>query len=529
MSSMGDIWMGMGTLMGGVMFVYTMIQQFVPRRVADYLLVYVYRITAYANPYMEISFDEFVGGERYVKLSEAYTAVEAYLAPKSKKLAKRLKAQIVEGNKDLALSMADHEEIFDDFGGVKIWWYLGKTNQESKSFSFYPSATEKRHLKLQFHRRYRETVTKSYLNHVIKVGKESMIENRHIRLYSNNPNRGYYQWSKTLWSHVEFEHPVTFHHLAMDPEKKQEIIDDLETFRLGKDYYLQIGKPWKRGYLLYGPPGTGKSSMIAAMAKLLNYDIYDLELTAVKDNSELRNLLHDTSNKSITVIEDVDCSLNLTGKRKKKKKKDDKDEKDPVKEKEDEEEEEEKSDSKVTLSGLLNVIDGLWSACGKERIIVFTTNYVEKLDPALIRSGRMDKHIEMSYCCYEGFKVFAKNYLNLDSHELFDTIRRLIAEVKVSPSDVAENLMPKTIKRDSQLCLQNLIKALDKIKVDEKLKAEEEEAKKLKAEEEAIKFKAEEEDAKKLKAEEEEAKNLKAEEDAKKKDKDGTADVTSVL
>ncbi|MCL7038310.1 hypothetical protein MKW94_021732 [Papaver nudicaule] len=215
------------------------------------------------------------------------------------------------------------------------------------------------------------------------------------------------------------------------------------------------------------------------MAKLLNYDIYDLELTAVKDNSELRKLLHDTSNKSITVIEDVDCSIDLTGKRKKKKKKEDKDEKkDPIKEKADEEEEESKMESKVTLSGLLNVIDGLWSACGKERIVVFTTNYVEKLDPALIRTGRMDKHIEMSYCCFEGFKVFAKNYLDLESHELFDTIRHLIDEVKISPADVAENLMPKTIKRDPQVCLRNLIKAMEKTKEAEKLKAEEEEAKK---------------------------------------------------
>ncbi|GJM96930.1 hypothetical protein PR202_ga13808 [Eleusine coracana subsp. coracana] len=56
------------------------------------------------------------------------------------------------------------------------------------------------------------------------------------------------------------------------------------------------------------------------------------------------------------------------------------------------------SSSKVTLSGLLNFIDGLWSACSGERIIVFTTNHVDRLDPALIRRGHMDRHIEMSYC-----------------------------------------------------------------------------------------------------------------------------------
>ncbi|KAL9679033.1 hypothetical protein QQ045_016886 [Rhodiola kirilowii] len=89
--------------------------------------------------------------------------------------------------------------------------------------------------------------------------------------------------------------------------------------------------------------------------------------------------------------------------------------------------EEDKKGSKVTLSGLLNFIDGLWSSCGSERIIVFTTNYVEKLDPALIRRGRMDKRIELSYCSFEAFKILAKNYHRIDSHKLFDDIEKALA------------------------------------------------------------------------------------------------------
>jgi mitochondrial chaperone BCS1 len=58
-------------------------------------------------------------------------------------------------------------------------------------------------------------------------------------------------------------------------------------------------------------------------------------------------------------------------------------------------------DVQVTLSGLLNFVDGLWSAGGEERIIVFSTNYKERLDPALLRPGRMDMHIYMGYCTPE--------------------------------------------------------------------------------------------------------------------------------
>src|SRR5258708_37718796 len=44
--------------------------------------------------------------------------------------------------------------------------------------------------------------------------------------------------------------------------------------------------------------------------------------------------------------------------------------------------------SSVTFSGFLNALDGV--ASGEERIIFLTTNHIEKLDPALIRPGRVD-------------------------------------------------------------------------------------------------------------------------------------------
>ena len=88
-------------------------------------------------------------------------------------------------------------------------------------------------------------------------------------------------------------------------------MDDLDKFVKGKEFYKRTGKAWKRGYLLYGPPGTGKSSLIAAMAKYLNYDIYDLDLTVVYCNQDLENLILGMSNRSILVIEDIDCTIKL--------------------------------------------------------------------------------------------------------------------------------------------------------------------------------------------------------------------------
>lgn len=62
---------------------------------------------------------------------------------------------------------------------------------------------------------------------------------------------------------------------------------------------------------MFGPPGTGKSSLIAAMANYLNFDIYDLELTVLRRNSDLKKLLVATTNKSILVVEDIDCTIDL--------------------------------------------------------------------------------------------------------------------------------------------------------------------------------------------------------------------------
>ncbi|KAL0332890.1 UNVERIFIED_CONTAM: AAA-ATPase ASD, mitochondrial [Sesamum calycinum] len=425
-------------------------------------------------PYIQITFPEYLGDG--IERSKAFAAIERYLNANSTKQAKRLQANVVHDCEAIVLSMAQHEEVIDEYNGIKFWWASIQTTAKT-SISLYPREDEKR---------YRDVITNNYLKHVLDEGKAITVRERRRKLYTNNKSEGWQGYHRSKWSHVIFEHPATFDTLAMDPHKKQEIVDDLINFTKSKDYYVKIGKAWKRGYLLYGPPGTGKSTMIAAMANFLKYDIYDLELTAVKDNTELRKLLIDTSSKSIIVIEDIDCSLNLTGRREKKKengkRKDE--EKDEFEEELKKLEEEKNKTSQMTLSGLLNFIDGLWSACGGERIIVFTTNYVDKLDPALIRRGRMDMRIELSYCGFEAFKILAKNYLDIDSHELFATVRQQLEETKMTPADVAENLMPKSGSDDEGTCLRRLIKALEEAKEVEKWKAMEEERRKAAKEEE---------------------------------------------
>ncbi|XP_047170795.1 AAA-ATPase ASD, mitochondrial-like isoform X2 [Vigna umbellata] len=428
----GDLFGHIGSIVGSLIFVWAMFKQFFPYQVVNQIEKHSQRLVTYVYPYIQITFNEFTG-ERLMR-SEAYSAIENYLSSKASTQAKKLKGDIGKNNQSLVLSMDDHEEVGDEFSGVKLWWASGKHISKAQStISFHhPMSDERRYYKLTFHKRNRDVILGTYLNYVMKEGKAIKVKNRQRKLYTN---------SGSYWSHVMFEHPATFQTLAMDPEEKEMIIDDLITFSKSGGFYARIGRAWKRGYLLYGPPGTGKSTMIAAMANLLGYDLYDLELTAVKDNTELRKLLIETSSKSIIVIEDIDCSLDLTGQRRKKK------------EKEEEEQEQEKNHPGQKQQGM------------QEKDVKSS----QKLDPALVRKGRMDLHIELSYCGFEAFKLLAKNYLNIDAHHLFGTISELLKEIKITPAEVAEHLMPKNASGDAEIYLKSLIQALESTKMQEKV------------------------------------------------------------
>ncbi|KAM3286608.1 AAA-ATPase [Capsicum chacoense] len=464
--SLTEVW----SRFAGLMFIWGTIQQLFPYALRKRIESLWHRMENYFFPYVQITIDEFSNG----KSNEIYSQVNTYLGSKSvDKDAKFLKVEKSKESKSFAVSLDEGEEITDEFQGAKLSWRSQKetlsddtTGHRSRRNNSAPM--EKKRYTITFNKRHKEIVTGKYLKHVMEEGKAIQFQNRKQKIYSNNCSEDWYWYGKGMWRDINFEHPATFDTLAMDPKKKGEIINDLVAFSKGKDYYSKVGKAWKRGYLLYGPPGTGKSTMIAAIANFLNYDIYDLELTSVKDNSGLKKLLMETTSKSIIVIEDIDCSIDLTGKRKKKKKKEKEttsEDKEEDSDNEKEKEDEKKDTGKLTLSGLLNFIDGIWSACGQERIIIFTTNHKDKLDPALIRRGRMDMHIEMSYCRYEAFKVLAKNYLNLETHPLFQQIQGLLEEVDMSPCDVAENLMLKNASGGPQICLDNLIQALKEAKM----------------------------------------------------------------
>jgi chaperone BCS1 len=64
--------------------------------------------------------------------------------------------------------------------------------------------------------------------------------------------------------------------------------------------------------------------------------------------------------------------------------------------------------SALTFSGLLNALDGVGNTNGQ--VYVLTTNLRDQLDPALIRNGRVDIHIEFTYATEEQMRQMWTNF-----------------------------------------------------------------------------------------------------------------------
>lgn len=92
---------------------------------------------------------------------------------------------------------------------------------------------------------------------------------------------------------------------------------------------------------------------------------------------------------------------------------------------------------------------------------MFTTNHKDRLDPALLRPGRMDVHIHMSFCTPSGFRMLSSTYLGITDHFLFSDIEKLLETLTVTPAEIGEQLLKN---EDPETSLRGLIELLEKKK-----------------------------------------------------------------
>ena len=167
------------------------------------------------------------------------------------------------------------------------------------------------------------------------------------------------------------------------------IVNDLSEFTSQEvaQFYKQHGIPYKRSYLFYGVPGAGKTSLIQAIAGKYQRDIYIINPTdrEISDASLKYSFTKASNKRSLIILEDIDALFS-------------KDRQTLVR------------GSSLTFSGLLNALDGVGSGNGV--ILILTTNHKERLDPALIRSGRVDIELKFNHATYEQIEACFRSFYN---------------------------------------------------------------------------------------------------------------------
>jgi len=235
----------------------------------------------------------------------------------------------------------------------------------------------------------------------------------------------------------------------------QAILEDAAEFLASELWYSERGIPYRRGYLLHGKPGAGKSSLVMALASELELSIYVVQLSSenLTDESLLKLMQTMKEQRCILLFEDVDAATDIVQKRKgqgssappssshmgeassphpgspPRKLSQDVSPNNGTETREmmslmiQQQQQLQDLNSKkdgdkqtVSLSGLLNILDGPTATNG--RLLFMTTNHKERLDPALIRSGRIDYEIEFTMATEEQIqRQFIRFYTNFGKGE----------------------------------------------------------------------------------------------------------------
>ncbi|XP_023166701.1 mitochondrial chaperone BCS1 [Drosophila hydei] len=264
-----------------------------------------------------------------------------------------------------------------------------------------------------------ESVTLTAFGNNKKIYFDILEEARELALQATEGKTLMYTAMGSEWrpfGHPRRRRPTSS--VVLDLGISEKIISDCNDFIQNSLWYTHRGIPYRRGYLLYGPPGCGKSSFITALAGKLEYGICLLNLSerGLTDD-RLNHLLNVAPEQTIILLEDIDAAFVSRESTLHQKSAYD-------------------GLNRITFSGLLNCLDGVAST--EARIVFMTTNYIDRLDPALIRPGRIDLKEYIGYCTqYQLEEMFKKFFGDNEILKSAEFAQKVIESSRsVSPAQI---------------------------------------------------------------------------------------------
>jgi len=262
---------------------------------------------------------------------------------------------------------------------------------------------------------------------LLQFAKEQYYADHHAKTIVKRPSpqnmRRY--GGRHSWQQVANRPARPMSTVVLDEKQKVAVLSDMNEYLHPATplWYSARGIPLRRGYLFHGPPGTGKTSLSFALAGVFGLDIHVISLLDPSLTEEdLSALFSSLPRRCVVLLEDIDTaglSRPSDPKDEEEKQPGKKDGKDKSKNKDDwsvselARELRKQGDSTekkgISLSGLLNAIDGVASHEG--RVLIMTTNKPESLDDALIRPGRVDMQVAFTNATrQQALELFVRMY-----------------------------------------------------------------------------------------------------------------------